>query len=492
MSNKMIIFILLCIFCVISFTEAKKRPNIKKQELDALKLELETIRESLENEITKRWRKKQKYVGQREIDKEELTRLRDDQERAYLELSRVKEECYNREHKISDERRLLEEKKERWRFVSTTIDGVIEKEAEHIIEIFPIDRESRRLDLEGIRRDYEKDAQAIKAFKDFVIYKFRYLALGTKLGMVKKTVITDNSDTRELTIARFGHVFGYGMSPESEPYVIRQTGRLGINRYAIEKIGQTELAQFLAKIYPRWVSKNVPHGTILTDVLQNAQSGELISGVKTGIIVGTFRQLKAGGPVMVPLLLLPIWALVLIILKILQLTRKHRIGADLSSQVLSELDKGEINKARDYASKNKGVVAQVVTACLDHSEWDREAAEQAVDGILIEEVPLLNKHMGTLAVIAGVAPLLGLLGTVTGMINLFEVITHYGTGDPKIMAGGISEALITTQTGLSIAIPILLIHNYLRNRKDDIKAEMEKHAIQILNKLWPNGNGAKA
>jgi biopolymer transport protein ExbB len=88
-------------------------------------------------------------------------------------------------------------------------------------------------------------------------------------------------------------------------------------------------------------------------------------------------------------------------------------------------------------------------------------------------------------VIAGAAPLLGLLGTVTGMISLFEVITHYGTGDPKILAGGISEALITTQTGLATAIPILLIHNWLRNQSLHIQSEMEKHAIRILNRLWP-------
>jgi biopolymer transport protein ExbB len=71
------------------------------------------------------------------------------------------------------------------------------------------------------------------------------------------------------------------------------------------------------------------------------------------------------------------------------------------------------------------------------------------------------------------------------MITLFEVITHYGTSDPKILAGGISEALITTQAGLSIAIPILLIHNFLRNQSLHIHAEMEKHAVRILNRLWP-------
>ncbi len=492
MRNK-VWFILVLVMCAVTPLLAKprkKKLNPKQLELNSLKARLESARDSLQNEIANRWKKKQKYVSQREVDKEELIQLRDDQEQSYLELSRVKEECYNRENKISDERRNLDEKKERWRYVATTLEGFLEKEAEQIIEIFPIDRETRRLDLESIRRDYEKDTKAIVAYKGFMDYKFKYLSLGSKITLSKHSVITDNSDNRELMIARFGHVFGYGMSSENQSYVIRQTGRLGMNRFSIEEIGQTDLATFLAEAYPKWVQAGVPSGTILTDVLQNAQSSELITGVKTTFLQAATKKLKAGGPVMIPLMLLPLWALVLILLKILQLSSKHRSGENLSQKVLAELDKGDIAKARDIATKKKGLVSEVVVACLDHSEWDREAAEQAVDGILIKEVPLLNKHMGTLAVIAGVAPLLGLLGTVTGMINLFEVITHYGTGDPKIMAGGISEALITTQTGLSIAIPILLVHNYLRNRKDDIKAEMEKHAIQILNKLWPSGTKA--
>jgi len=92
-------------------------------------------------------------------------------------------------------------------------------------------------------------------------------------------------------------------------------------------------------------------------------------------------------------------------------------------------------------------------------------------------MPGLASHLNTLAVIAAVAPLLGLLGTVTGMISLFEVITRFGTGDPKLLAGGISEALITTEVGLIVAIPILLIHNYLRNRKNRIGSDLQLHAM---------------
>jgi biopolymer transport protein ExbB len=85
-------------------------------------------------------------------------------------------------------------------------------------------------------------------------------------------------------------------------------------------------------------------------------------------------------------------------------------------------------------------------------------------------------------VIAGAAPLLGLLGTISGMIALFAAVTYYGTGDPKFLAGGISEALVTSQTGLAIAIPTLFAHDYIRKQKDRLIADIEAMAQRVLDK----------
>ncbi len=85
---------------------------------------------------------------------------------------------------------------------------------------------------------------------------------------------------------------------------------------------------------------------------------------------------------------------------------------------------------------------------------------------------------------AAVAPLLGLLGTVMGMIELFDVITMHGTSDPKLLAGGISIALVTTETGLIVAIPLQLIHTFLVNRSESLRGRMEKAGLAVLNALW--------
>ncbi len=487
--NKLYLILLVAVSVLI----AKPRGNVEKtpmeKELDKIKAKLELVRDGLQNDIADRWRKKQKHIHQRELDKEELARLRDTQERAYLELSRVKEEAFARERTIEDEKVSLQQKKEAWVYVSKGMDEVFEKEGKNVLELFPLDRENRRLKLETIRQAYSAKGRFLASLSNFIDYKLDYIVDGTKTGMVKQNIIPDDGTTAQhLNIARFGHVFGYGQGAENKLYIIRQTGLLGIGRFKTEEITEPDFSQSLFSVFPGWIEKGRPEGNIPIDVLQNAHSGALISGKDTGRINKFVSYVKAGGPVMVPLLLLPFWALFLIILKLIQFAIKRRTGSNLSHQVLAKLKNEDVHAAREFVKKKKGVVAKVVATCLDHSEWNRDAAEKAVKGIIIEELPQLNKHLSTLAVIAGVAPLLGLLGTVTGMINLFEVITNYGTGDPKIMAGGISEALITTQTGLTIAIPILLCHNYIRNVRDKIKAEMEKHAILILNTLWPSGD----
>jgi biopolymer transport protein ExbB len=86
--------------------------------------------------------------------------------------------------------------------------------------------------------------------------------------------------------------------------------------------------------------------------------------------------------------------------------------------------------------------------------------------------------------LAAIAPLLGLLGTVTGMINTFHVITYYGTGDPRMMSGGISEALVTTMLGLSVAIPIMLCHTLLSGKVENLIGQMEKKAVSFVNTLF--------
>ena len=139
--RKAILIVLVSISVLMAWGKDEK----KEKQLQNLKAQLQLARDSLQNEIARRWRLKQKYIGRREIDKEELARLRDMQERAYLDLTRVKEECFTRERKIADEKVSLQKKKDAWRYVAESVDELFEKDAQKVLDVFPLDREKRRL-----------------------------------------------------------------------------------------------------------------------------------------------------------------------------------------------------------------------------------------------------------------------------------------------------------------------------------------------------------
>jgi len=115
----------------------------------------------------------------------------------------------------------------------------------------------------------------------------------------------------------------------------------------------------------------------------------------------------------------------------------------------------------------------VLKAGLECRDMSRTDMENALQEAILNEIPSMERFLSTLGMLAAIAPLLGLLGTVTGMINTFHVINYYGTGDPRMMSGGISEALVTTMLGLSVAIPIMLVHTLLTRKVENTIAQME-------------------
>jgi len=467
--------------------EKEKDPKIiKQQELDKISHQLQNARDKLQRLIAKRWQKKQSYVNRRETDKEQLASLREIQERAYNEQSRIKEEVFAQEKTIEDTKEKTNEIKEGWRVVGLTYEEILEKEAELIPASFPLDVEKRRLKLEKVRNASTAEG-VIQGFDAYMDFFYHFILKGSKISLQKETILPENGLPVDVNVARFGSVLGYGINEKNQSWLISQTGRLGASRFSVDSITSPILKSFLNDSFPKWITSANVFGNVIIDIIQNASSKNLISGKQIGKIERIKHYLKKGGVVMIPLLALFGWALYLMIYKFIQLNILRKLNIKESKKVIYHLENTQIDNAIDLIQKMKGPIAKVIATCLDYDKKERDQAEKAVKEVMIKEVPGLNRHLNTLAVIAGAAPLLGLLGTVTGMISLFDVITNYGTGDPKIMASGISEALITTQTGLVVAIPILLIYNSLRNRKNRLLEEMQKNAMIILNRIWPGG-----
>jgi biopolymer transport protein ExbB len=194
-------------------------------------------------------------------------------------------------------------------------------------------------------------------------------------------------------------------------------------------------------------------------------------------------ELRAGGIIMLPLLGVAGLGLLLACERAWQLYARNRQHGRLAGKVIAAAQRGDLAEANRLTRRTQGAVGRTLAACLGRAEAGQHAMEDAIQEQLLHEGPRLQRFLGGLATLAAIAPLLGLLGTVTGIIETFGVIRAFGQSDPGLMAGGISQALVTTATGLTIAIPLLLLHALLKGRVDRILAQAEKRAATLLNVL---------
>ncbi|MBI3269804.1 MAG: MotA/TolQ/ExbB proton channel family protein [Planctomycetes bacterium] len=192
------------------------------------------------------------------------------------------------------------------------------------------------------------------------------------------------------------------------------------------------------------------------------------------------QTLGAGGMVMIPLCILGIVSVLVVFERVLTLTARCGSSEAAVRAVLDECRAGRWAEAERRAAAGRGTPLRALAAALRERAGGRARMEEAVQETVLHELPALERFLPLLAVFAGVAPMLGLLGTVTGMITTFDMIRLFGSGDPGIMAGGISEALVATATGLVVAIPLLLLHSCFAGRVDRVLADTQRYATTLV------------
>lgn len=479
------IVIILVIFTLSSLATKRLESDPREEQILLLKNKLETLRDSLHREIAQRWKLKEANIAKKEYYKEELNELLDSQEKLFNQLTVIKEEKYSLEQRLEAERKKLDEKRTEQNYLYSVIDEILEKETDAIKGFFPCDIDSSLLFINRLKENFVKRKNFNPTIEALSNYFIENLSKSSSISFVNTTLLPENSEALHIRMLRFGTVFGYGRGENGNLYIINQSGKEGVERYRIKKIENQELLLKLQKNFEVWEEENKIKGTVPVDILQSDLSGMMITGKKESIYIKTKRFIRAGGSVMIPLLFLPIWAIVIIFFKFIQFTIQKVNHQRLLKKVIPFIEKGDKEALISLVNKDKSKIASIIKRCIDESQKNqKETAERISLEFLNSEIHRLNSHLNTLGVIAAVAPLLGLLGTVTGMIKLFEVITRYGTTDPKLLAGGISEALITTETGLIIAIPILLIHNFLRNIKNNIASTLQNIFVKIINRLF--------
>ena len=193
-----------------------------------------------------------------------------------------------------------------------------------------------------------------------------------------------------------------------------------------------------------------------------------------------FELVKSGGWLMLPIIACSVVALAIVLERFWALRPSRVMPPYLLKQIWQLHRDKQLAMADLGKLKASSPLGRILAAGLVNRKHSKEVMKEAIEEVGRQVVHELERYMNTLGTIAAISPLLGLLGTVIGMIKVFSVIVTAGVGDPAVLAGGISEALITTAAGLSVAIPTLMFHRYFMGHVDRLVLGMEEEALKLV------------
>ena len=193
-----------------------------------------------------------------------------------------------------------------------------------------------------------------------------------------------------------------------------------------------------------------------------------------------FEMIQSGGWLMLPILVSSVLALAIVAERFWALQAKKITPPNLVGQVWQWYKSNSLTDEHIVALANNSPLGKILAAGLINRQHPRDIMKESIAETGRQVIHDLERYLNTLGTIASITPLLGLLGTVIGMIKVFANIMTQGVGNPGALAGGISEALITTAAGLSVAIPALIFHRYFRGKVDELVLKMEEEALKIV------------
>lgn len=193
--------------------------------------------------------------------------------------------------------------------------------------------------------------------------------------------------------------------------------------------------------------------------------------------------IAAGGWMMAPIIACSVLAMGILIERFWILRKARVLPPRLTSQIWEWLKNNEMDQTRIQVIQDSSPLGRILAAGLINRDHSREIMKESIEDTGRHVAHELERFVGALSTIAAITPLLGLLGTVLGMIKVFTVITTSGVGNPGELAGGISQALITTAAGLSVAIPTLIFHRLFKSKVENLIVDMEEQALQLVEAL---------
>ena len=279
-------------------------------------------------------------------------------------------------------------------------------------------------------------------------------------------IVNDDSKLVAGTFSRFGPVVYFLDQQRQLAGIVNKDG--GLNAHILE------------------LSDNLDQLVTLTDgglaeIPMDVTGGKVtaISGINDSLL----SHINKGGVWIFPILLFALISFLISVYKMVEIYRVKLPSSGAVRDILLKIKSSELEAAKSLADQLPSPVGQMLGQGVKYCHETRELVEEILYENILDARPKLGSWLPVIAITAAIAPLLGLLGTVTGMINTFNLITVFGTGDAKVLSSGISEALVTTEFGLIVAIPALIIHGVLSRKVKAILADMEKYALIFCNGL---------
>lgn len=200
---------------------------------------------------------------------------------------------------------------------------------------------------------------------------------------------------------------------------------------------------------------------------------------------------ERGGTMMYPLVLASFIMIAIVIERLIALRKRKIIIPEIVAVVEQFRQEKDVELASNICQKYSGPLPNIISLSLENRTMPRQEIREFVEDEGRQQIRRLEKNLGILETIAAVAPLLGLLGTVIGMIKVFSVIKEQGIGQAAALSGGISEALVTTVAGLFIGIPALIFYNYFLHKAEGFTLDIEKYSNRLLQKIHSLNNGGE-
>lgn len=508
--NVLILIGMLCNLCPSSSQAASRRREEQKvqDDLDKSRQELQLYQRQLEDVRVKRWQDKRNAVAAQEAFSDAWNEIKTDIDRLGQLKDQKEETLLRLQNQEAEKRREVEEQENRLKQFGLQVRdklGDLGKEWENG---FPYRSVEKMGDLSAAKKALEKgdpagsaavDRLFTLAFADFQDGETRTMSrdkLAVKGVAAAKVSLENNGAPLDMAsqaklaagyLVRMGQAYEAFVSTESEDVaILGKTGRLDGQAWEwIEDLPDNVRKDLRAAVVGLASDHGPEMAMVPMDVLLTKATGEGFTTKARGTFWKTIEhEFDGGGWVMWPIMALMLSGILIVSEKIFVFMRRDQDAGKLADRVQALAGSDRIPEAIELCRKSPGSVGRVLLAILERADGSREDAESKAHEVMLHESPSLEKRITTMNILAAASPLVGLLGTVTGMVRLFDVITVHGTGNPKLMAGGISEALIATKWGLGVAIPLLLAYNLLDNWSGRIIGNMEKYAARLVNTLF--------